>query len=143
MTVRKAAGCVLGICAVLLMNISGLRQGVRMTLAGEGISIAVLGVEAFGVGGLGLEYLYLRQNTDKSGFGTLLILPGALKSLHVCIELAELRTLDAVLVCLTVRIFHHQLSSYGQSFGIHPLGVDSRTITFIIHTVSYAFVRVL
>ena len=39
MTVRKAAGCVLGICAVLLMNISGLRQGVRMTLAGEGMLI--------------------------------------------------------------------------------------------------------
>lgn len=39
MTLRKAAGCVLGICAVVLMNFSGLRQGVHMTVAGEGMLI--------------------------------------------------------------------------------------------------------
>ena len=39
MTLRKAAGCALGVSAVLLMNLSGLRQGVHMTLAGEGMLI--------------------------------------------------------------------------------------------------------
>lgn len=39
MTLRKAAGCALGVCAVFLMNLSGLRRGVQMTLAGEGMLI--------------------------------------------------------------------------------------------------------
>lgn len=39
MTLRKAAGCFLGICAVLLMNLSGLRQGVHMTVSGEGLLV--------------------------------------------------------------------------------------------------------
>lgn len=39
MTLRKAVGCFLGVCAVVLMNHSGLRQGVRMTLGGEGMLI--------------------------------------------------------------------------------------------------------
>lgn len=39
MTFRKALGCIFGICAVLLMNYSGLQQGVHMTLAGEGLLI--------------------------------------------------------------------------------------------------------
>lgn len=39
MTLRKAAGCALGVCAVFLMNFTGLRQGVRMSLGGEGMLI--------------------------------------------------------------------------------------------------------
>lgn len=39
MTLRKAIGCFFGICAVVMMNYSGLKQGVHMTLGGEGLLI--------------------------------------------------------------------------------------------------------
>ena len=39
MTIHKTIGCFFGICAVILMNYSGLQQGVHMTLAGEGMLI--------------------------------------------------------------------------------------------------------
>lgn len=39
MTLRKAIGCLFGICAVLMMNFSGLRQGVHMTFFGEGFLV--------------------------------------------------------------------------------------------------------
>lgn len=39
MTTRKICGCALGICAVLLMNYSGLRHGIKMTLGGEGLLV--------------------------------------------------------------------------------------------------------
>ena len=39
MTLRKYAGCALGVSAVFLMNVTGLRQGVSMSLSGEGLLI--------------------------------------------------------------------------------------------------------
>lgn len=39
MTGAKAAGCALGVCAVFLMNLSGLHSGLRMTFLGEGMLV--------------------------------------------------------------------------------------------------------
>lgn len=39
MTVRKGLGCALGVAAVFLLNLSGLKQGVTMTWLGEGMLV--------------------------------------------------------------------------------------------------------